>query len=160
MGEFTADEIKRLRELLEIDAIRKTRFLYSQLIDTGRTDELANLFTKDAVCDFGPYGRWEGRDTIGANYREIDPGSPFATMHSTTNHWVELTGLDTAVGRSYLIDVVADKKPEENPIVWLGIYDEDYTKIDGHWLISRCRLQFMWPERHLTDGFPGPFPPN
>ena len=42
----------------------------------------------------------------------------------------------------------------------LGVYDEDYVKVDGAWKIAECRLQFIWPERNTSDGYPGPFPPT
>ncbi|MGI9323882.1 MAG: nuclear transport factor 2 family protein [Pseudomonadales bacterium] len=158
---FTAEEVQRLRRLLEIEAIRETKIKYAQLMDGRRVDDLANLFTEDALCEFGPYGQWRSRETIRTNYQEVFSGDSallFGSLHNTPNHWVELTGPTTATGRSYLIDVITNKPPEENPIVWFGIYDEDYEKVDGQWLISRCSLQFLWPERNLTDGFGGEFP--
>lgn len=160
---FTDEEIARLRELLEIDAIRKTKMLYSQLMDSRETDALADIFTEDALCEFGPYGKWEGRETIRKNYHEVLNGTikiPFGAMHNTNNHWVELTSATTAVGRSYLIDVVTHTPADENPIVWFGLYDESYRKVDGQWQISRCTLQFFWPERHITGDFPEPYPPG
>ena len=43
---FSSEEIKKLRELLEIEAIRKVRLLYSQLLDSGEIDALVALFTE------------------------------------------------------------------------------------------------------------------
>ena len=41
-----------------------------QAMDSGQIDALGDIFTEDAVCEFGPeYGNWEGRETIRANYR-------------------------------------------------------------------------------------------
>lgn len=157
MEPLTGEEIAKLRELLEIEAIRKTRLHYSHLMDTGRIDELAEIFTEDAVCEFGPYGTWQGRETIRANYHAIETGPPFMAMHVTCDHWVELTGPDTAVGRAYLLEPMTSKAAEDNPFIYLGLYDESYRKVGGRWLIERCSLQFFWPERHLTEGFPGPF---
>ena len=68
---FTDGEIKELRELLEKEKIRKLKQLYSHLMDSHQIDALADIFTEDAVCEFGPeYGNWEGRETIRTNYRE------------------------------------------------------------------------------------------
>ena len=47
---FTSEEIKKLRELLEVEAIRKVRVLYSQLLDGGEIDALAAIFTEDVRC--------------------------------------------------------------------------------------------------------------
>ncbi len=148
-----------IEDLLEIEAIRKQRVLYSYYLDAGELEKLVDLFTDDAICEFGPYGVWEGKATIYKNYevveRPILEKGPFQSLHANTNHWVELTGPDTAVGRVYLIDLAVGRGEDENPLIWLGLYDEAYRKVDGAWKISRSSLQFMWPKRHLTEGFPG-----
>ena len=164
--EFSADEIKELRRLLEIEKIRHVKNLYSQLMDSRDIDGLAAIFSKDAVCQFGPYGEWHGRDEIHKNYKQVfESGgetSPekYAGFHVTSNHWIEMTGPDTAVGRSYLIDTVHEPDPRTNPIIWLGLDDEEYKKEDGEWKISKCALQFLWPQRMTSEGWPGPFPPK
>lgn len=159
--DFTADEITRLRTLLTEDDIRKVKLLYSQLMDAGRIDDLAQLFTDDAVCVFGKYGEWNGRDEIRTNFAAVDRdghrGIPFYAVHATTNHWVELTGPDTAIGRSYLIDLVTDTPADGEPIVWIGAYDETYRRVDGSWLIERCVLQFLWPKKDVSADFTEPF---
>lgn len=148
-----------IEELLDIESIRKTRNLYSYYLDAGDLDALVDLFTEDAVCEFGPYGVWEGKATIRANYEVVErpmiEKGGFQTLHANTNHWVELTGADTGVGRVYLIDLMLDGDADKNPMVWLGLYDEAYRKVDGKWKISRSSLQFLWPKRHVTEGFPG-----
>ena len=160
---FTSEEIKKLRELLEVEAIRKVRVLYSQLLDGGEIDALAAIFTKDALCEFGPYGEWQGRETIRANYQQVFREQIkyiFGSLHNTGNHWVELTSPSAAVGRIYLIDALTHTDPAANPIEWFGVYDDAYEKIDGAWLIKRMSLQFLWPQRQLTERFPEPFPPK
>ena len=133
-------------------------------MDAGRIDELAELFTEDAVCVFGTFGEWHGRDEIRANFAAVDRehhGSvPFHAMHATTDHWVEVIGPDTAIGRSYLIDLITEKAPDEQPIVVLGTYDETYRKVDGAWLVERCVLQFLWPNKQVSDDFTEPFGPQ
>ncbi|MCP5182195.1 MAG: nuclear transport factor 2 family protein [Pseudomonadales bacterium] len=160
---LSAEEIRALRRQLDIEAIRKVKMLYSQYMDSGRIDDLAELFTEDAVCEFGPeYGNWVGRETIRTNYKNVitPPGAiTFNAMHNICNHWVELTGEATAQGRSYLIDVMTQTPPDQMPIVWFGVYDEAYEKVGGKWLIARCSLQFFWPRRMETEGFvAGKFP--
>jgi hypothetical protein len=144
--------------LLEIEAIRKLRTLYSYYLDAGELTALVDLFADDAVCEFGPYGTWTGKKMIGENYAKvmapmIEKGG-FQSLHANTNHWIELTGEQSAVGRVYLVDL-ATGDPGANPLIWLGIYDEVYSKLDGSWKMQRSGLQFMWPQRHLTEGFPG-----
>ncbi len=159
MSQLTEKEIERLREMIEIDDIKHTKLLYSHLMDTARFDDLSEIFTEDAVCEFGHYGTWEGRETIRKNYHQIEEGMPaFGAMHGTCDHLVELTGPDTATGRSYLFEPSTQKEASENPFIYLGVYDEEYRKVDGKWLVSLCTLHFFWPERNLTGDFPGAFP--
>jgi ketosteroid isomerase-like protein len=160
---FTSEEIKKLRELLEVEAVRKVRNLYSHLLDSGDIDALAAIFTEDAQCEFGPYGEWQGRETIRTSYQQVfrdEIKQTFGSMHNTGNHWVELTSPTTAVGRIYLIDALTHRDPAGNPFEWLGVYDDAYEKVGGAWLIKRMSLQFLWPKRQMTDGFPGLFPPK
>ena len=158
-GPFTAEEIRELRTLLEIEKIRKVKLLYSQLMDSRDVDGLAEIFAEDAVCEFGPYGTWRGRDEIRANYHEVFKDAiPYDGIHATTNQWVELTGPATAASRTYLIDVVHEPDPRTNPVIWYGLYDEVFGKIDSEWKITRCSLEFLWPKRMVSEGWPGPFP--
>ena len=146
---FTPDEIEELRTLLEVEKIKKTKLLYSQLMDSRDIDGLAEIFADDAVCEFGPeYGVWKGKEEIRTNYkgvfnaeREGADAVLYGGFHVTTNQWVELTGPDTAVSRTYLIDTVHEPDPRTNPIIWLGLYDEDYVKVNGDWKIKRSTLQ-------------------
>ena len=160
MADFSTKEISELRELLEKEKIRKLKHLYSHLMDSGQIDALADIFTEDAVCEFGPeYGNWEGRETIRANYHGVFDGQiPFNVMHHITNHYVEITGPNTANGRSYLLDVATSVESKEQPIVWFGLYDEDYRKVESEWKISKCSLQFLWPQRMTMPGLETPYP--
>jgi ketosteroid isomerase-like protein len=160
-GPFTAEEISELRELLDVEKIRKVKLLYSQLMDSRDIDGLADLFAEDAICEFGPYGTWHGREQIRTNYHEVfKAGLPYGGIHVTTNQWVEMTSGSTAVSRTYLIDVVHEPDPRTNPVIWYGLYDEAFVKTEGQWLIERCSLQFLWPKRLVSEGWPGPFPPR
>lgn len=159
MAQLTDEELQKVRQMIEIDEIKRTKLLYSHLMDTVRIDDLAEIFTEDAICEFGAFGTWEGRETIRANYHEVEKDvPPFGAMHGTCDHLVELTGPDTARGRSYLFEPATSKSADENPFIYLGVYDEEYRKVEGKWLIARCTLQFFWPERQLTGDFPGDFP--
>ena len=157
---FTPEEIKELRTLLDVEKIRKIKLLYSQLMDSRDIDALVEILSDDAVCEFGPYGVWNGKAEIHAGWKEVFKDAvPYAGFHITTNQWVELTGPDSAVSRSYLIDTVHEPDPRSNPIVWLGLYDEKFEKRNGEWKMTHCALQFLWPQRNVSEGWPGAFPP-
>jgi len=162
-AQFSDEEIKRLRDLLEVDEIKKLGTLYSQLMDHHYLDALVDLFTEDAICEFGPRGTWHGRSEIRANYPKVwesNGGLEFASMHANSHHWVELTGPKSAVGRRYLLDVTTRRPTAEVPFICFGLYDESYEKVTGAWKLARVSLQYFWPERQLTEGFPGQFPPG
>ena len=117
MSSLTEQEILKLRELLEIEEIKRTRLLYTHLMDAKRLDDLANIFTEDAVCEFGPFGSWSGRDVIRKNYHAVEKDlDNFYAMHGTCDHLVELTSPDTARGRAYLFEPVTEKSADENPL--------------------------------------------
>ena len=158
---FTNEELGRLRRLIDEDDIRKLGSMFYQYLDHGYDARLAELFTEDVVCEFGPYGVWEGLETVMENFygvREQLGGTPPVTLHAGGHHWIAFQDRDHATGRRQLLDFMVDKKPDENPLLWLALYDEEYRRVDGNWKIARTSVQFLWPERHVTDGFPGDFP--
>jgi ketosteroid isomerase-like protein len=148
-----------LEELLEIESIKQTRTLGARHLDAGDWDALADLYTSDARCEFGPYGTWEDQSTFARLFREAEAPfvkvGPYSNLHVIVNHVVELTSPDTATGMLYLLDFVTGDmmRASGNPLYWLGIYDEEYRKVDGRWKIARQSLNFIWPERTLNDGF-------
>ncbi len=142
-----------VEELLEIEAIKQMRYLYSHYYDGNMLDELVDLFTDDAVCEYGPAfgGNWTGKEEIRARYHEFLIGSGRAVhsqMHAVTNPWIRLLGDDRANGRWYQLNLnVAEGA--ENPLTLFGIYDDVYRKVDGAWKIELTRIDFLWPRREF-----------
>ena len=58
-------------DLVEIEAIKRVRSLYCHHFDSNDIDRLADLFTEDAVCEFGKLfgGDWVGREQIRRRFR-------------------------------------------------------------------------------------------
>lgn len=147
-----------LDELLTIEEIRNLRIGYAAHFDAHELDALMELFTDDAVCEFGAgYGNWKGRDEIRTNYKGAMEhiGKPFDAIHVITNPWIKVTGPTTAVGRWYLTDCAIRQAPitglttrggHDNPLLYLGIYEDEYRKVNGKWLISHVKLHFLWPD--------------
>ncbi len=139
-----------LEELLEKETIKELRIKYCHYFDGKMIAELADLFTDDAICEFGPDfgGDWVGKDQIGANfavYAEME-GLPFGVLHSVTNPLITLIDGTTANGRWYLHDLNTTEGVE-NPLILYGVYDDVYKKISGEWKIYRTRIDFLWPKR-------------
>lgn len=149
-----------LETLLNKQEITELRLGYAAHIDRRDFDSLEALFTEDAVCDFGPsFGApWVGRSQIRANYESVmaSAGGEFDALHVVTNPWITLDGADTAHGRWYLLDLLTRQKPvtgmetpggHANPLLFLGIYEDDYRRVDGVWKIAHVRLHILWPQR-------------
>ena len=156
LEQFSAEEIRELRALLEIEKIRTLRMQYSHFMDSRQLPALVGLFADDALCEFGPYGNWSGIEAIAAGFNNEFKDTldqPFWSMHSNTNHQVKITGPDSAEGTVYLLDIATDRKPDENPFLWLALYDEAYVKIDGQWKVKRTSIHFLWPEKHIDTSF-------
>ena len=142
-----------IEELLEIEAIRKLRVLYSHYFDGKRVDDLADLFCDDAVCEFGAEfgGDWIGKDAIRANFTRFArvEGPEYGVLHAVTNPLVRLIDSTTAHGRSYLLDLNTTEGVE-NPLILFGIYDDLYKKIGADWKFHRTRIDFLWPKRRYV----------
>ena len=141
-----------LEELLEKETIKELRIMYSHYFDGKDVDALTDLFTDDAVCEFGPDygGDWVGKEQIRANFATYaaQEGPPFAVLHAVTNPWIRLIDETTANGRWYLHDLFT-REGADSPLGLYGIYDDVYKKVDGRWLIHRTRIDFLWPKRQF-----------
>jgi hypothetical protein len=139
-----------VQRLIEIEAIKDVRIMYSHHFDGQRIDELVDLFTEDAVCEFGGAygGDWVGKVQIKRNFARFvaGEGSEHSVMHAVTNPWIRLDADDRARGRWYLLDL-RTTPGVDNPLILFGIYDDLYHKVDGRWLIHRTRIDFLWPQR-------------
>ena len=148
-----------IEELLEIEEIKKLRSQYSHFYDANRLDDLVNLFTEDATCEWDAShgGCWVGKEQIRANYERYFKefgNKEWIVMHAVTNPWIELTGPDSAEGRFFMLDFNFCGLTED-PLGCIGVYDDAYKKIDGTWKIHRTRLDFLYPDRIVTGGIPG-----
>jgi hypothetical protein len=151
---------EEIKKLLTLEEIKKLRTLYSHYLDSNNMDGLLSLFTKEAICQTDRE-TWRGHEEIKQGlslaFIEFDKekrGSyPF--LHAVTNQWVEITGIDIAQGRCYLIDFATARTPEENALLLLGIYADEYKFIGGKWYIDRSRLDLIWPKRNGGGGYPG-----
>ena len=141
-----------VEELCELEEIKNLRYLYSHYYDGQRVDELAALFTEDAVCEFGEAygGDWVGREQIHANYAKFAEGEgpEYGVLHAVTNPWIQLVDSETATGRWYLLDL-RTTEGVENPLILFGIYDDLYKKTAAGWRIQRTRIDFLWPRREF-----------
>ncbi|MFM0616309.1 nuclear transport factor 2 family protein [Paraburkholderia nemoris] len=150
----------RIEKLLDLEEIRGLRIKYGHFLDSNSIDELGLIFAPDAICDVGQ-GPWVGRQAILTGLEQafiaydLEKHGSYPFLHAVTNHWVEFIDKDTAQGRCYLLDLQTIAKPERDPWILLGMYADEYRRIDGQWYISRSRLDVAWPERNVGGGHPG-----
>lgn len=146
----------KLQALLDREAIRALRIRYSSHLDRNTIGKLDEVFSSDAVVEV-TVGRMEGLDAIRAGLKDAyaqfdrDGRAHYPFLHAITNHAIELTGPDSATGRCYLLDWETASKPDPNPLLLLGVYDDEYRRIDGEWRITRSRLDVVWPVERATS---------
>ena len=147
---------KRIQGLEDLEAIKKLKARYAQLADEkysdgmpkgekdleGIANEMTQLFTEDAVWDGGRFGGiLKGRKEIykrfkGANFN-------FAIHYFVMPH-ITING-DRAKGRWYMWE--AATLTDGTPVWIAGFEDDEYTKINGQWLMSYLKftLVFLTP---------------
>ena len=133
------------QQAADIVEICQLKSAYSWHYDTPDLDALVDLFTDDAVCDFGPYGRWEGKAEIREGFKQNikDPSELVRYVHNTTNPLIDVDG-ETAKGRWYLLDHVLNYDDKSDPMKIMAIYNEKYVKKDGSWKILHSHIEFVW----------------
>lgn len=143
---------QEIKALSDREAIRNLRTLYAHHLDSNNIAALDEVFSNDAVVDV-TVGKMEGIDAIRAGLADAytlydrDNQGRFPFLHAIANHWIKLTGPDSAVGKCYLLDFETASKPDPNPLLLLGLYTDDYQRINGEWRITRTSLEVVWPER-------------
>jgi uncharacterized protein (TIGR02246 family) len=132
-----------LRQLLDIEEIKRLKARYFRLMDTKRWEEYALVFAKDAVMEV-PEANVEnhGREAIVRGVSTVLEG--VRTAHHGHMPEIELTGPDTARGVWAMFDYVEfppTKSGERMGLKGYGHYHEEYVREDGEWRIARLRLE-------------------
>jgi hypothetical protein len=144
---------KNIGRLLDIESIKNLRIRYTHALDSNNVDDAVAVFSEDAFCqtDRDP---WIGKAAIKqglkkafVDYDSRNYGSyPF--MHVVSNHLIELKNENKATGKCYLVDTITQRDKGVSPLLLLGVYMDEYEKIDGQWLIVKSNLNVNWPERN------------
>ena len=116
-------------------AIADLQYDYCRFIDEMALDELAALFTEDAVTDYGPEERFRatGRDAI---RRSLERMWRFArTSHHLSNVQVWLDGPDEARGISYVIGW--HEQTDGTEALVYARYHNRFSLTEDGWRIAR-----------------------
>ena len=141
---MTLEDIdRRLRAIEDIEEIKRLKARYCSYCDDNYdADNIASLFTEDAIWDGGIRGRAEGRDEIRNFFIRASHRLPFA-VHMVMNPIIEVDG-DSAKGIWYLFQ--ACTYAEGDQAVWGSArYDEEYVRLEGEWKFRNLKLtSFFW----------------
>ena len=136
---MSADD--RLKTLEDRVRLRELKYEYCYQLDNENIAEWADLFTSDATLDFGPIGRFEGREAIEDFGNEVIDEYFTFMRHFVHNPVLEIDG-DEATGVWYL----------EGPMVthdgtaqWSqGTETETYERVDGEWKFASIEGDFSY----------------
>jgi hypothetical protein len=133
----------------ELEAIRHTFAAYNTAGDRMKLGDLAATFTEDGVLET-PTSTLRGRAGIAAGLGggrrapalpEIAAPAarrPTFVRHHLTTSLLDLTGPDTAEGRTYFI-VFTDVGPDH-----AGFYADKLRKVEGAWLFEHRKVMIDW----------------
>ena len=138
------DELRAiLTELRDIEAIKRLKARYCHFVDAGRWGDLARLFTEDAVCDYGFFGLYKGREEIvNKFFGELVSSASSFNAHMVHNPIIDLHG-DTASGAWYLT-AHTTIQPTNQAVLVMGIYRDEFKRVDGKWKFTAVRFEFKY----------------
>jgi len=147
-------------ELLAREEIRELRVAYSTGYDEMDEAKVRANFIDEVVCDYPEAfgGQYRGVDSVVQLFRDnwVHAEHPYDTVHFIGNHTIEMTGPDTARGQCMLLDWVmrheagSPSRPrggDDNPLLLIGRYEDEYVRHDGKWKFARIKLTTTWPDR-------------
>lgn len=131
-----------VRELLDIEEIKRVHAKYAYHVDSQEWDQVVELFTEDAVADWGgSRGRFEGKEEIARFFKENVSRSATMLRHMMIQPLIEVEG-DRAKARLYLFSVGTYKLPQGDTAMWTqGEYRNELVRQGGRWRISRLNFE-------------------
>lgn len=121
----------RIKNLEDIEAIRRLKGKFAYFADTKNLQEFMKLVADDAVWEFGPLGRYEGKEEILRFSRDVTLDTYSFMLHHFYNVSIDVKG-DTATGIWYFLVPATNRKEERAE--WLGgMYKETYIRVNGEW---------------------------
>lgn len=130
-----------IARLVDIEALRQLKARYCYLVDEANWDELEGLWTENAVCDYGFFGRYEGRKPImDSFFRGLVASASTFNAHLLHNPVVEVEGNlahaswyftahTTVGGRAFWV---------------MGKYRDRYARVQGEWKIASIVVEFKY----------------
>lgn len=139
----------RILRLEDIEEIRRLRMQYHNFTNDGQWDRFTELFTDDALIDFGYISKAEGTEQIRELYLRI-PRNLDLVKQFIHNHMVDVDG-DRASGVSYLD---ARYAAGGDSVMVAAKFMEQYRRTPEGWKISEMLLE-MYFSVPITQGWAG-----
>jgi len=132
--------------LADVECIRRTIILYSQLMDDMRFEEWADLFTEDAEFWSIPAHHLPGGQEImkivgrnrivetikGVEQKMIAQGG---AIHFSASPLIDIHGM---TAKAWWDFIIVHAKPEGTELPFCGRYYSDFAKgVDGRWRFTR-----------------------
>lgn len=138
-----SDLAKTIYELKDIEDIKQLKARYCHLVDTAAWDALDLLWAEDAICDYGFFGRFEGRAQIMESFfRGLVASVSSFNAHMLHNPIVAIDG-DCAAGFWYL-SAHTTIQPH-NQAMWVqGFYRDKFVRLDERWKIAEIKVEFRY----------------
>ena len=131
------------------------RYLFA--IDYSDWDAYVATFAEDGELEFAS-GKSKGRDAIRqavtsfaqriGEFYHTEDGKPAKLRHVILQSSIRVEG-DRAWARSQWVEMANDGPGDTLKMGTFGIYEDEFSKVDGRWLISKRRvLNEFIPNRH------------
>ena len=125
---------------LDRQDIQELIYKYCYYFDRNQPEELSQLFSIDAVVDYGPeVANLIGRKQI---FEMVSKGLSetfLATSHHISNILISFKSESSASSISYLYAWHKYRSKEEIGHLWGG-YEHEFLKIEGKWFIKNLKL--------------------
>jgi uncharacterized protein (TIGR02246 family) len=141
----------------DIDAMQAERecerlvYRYAWFVDSGEAAAIADLFVDDGTWAAGGGEAMRGRDGIRTGFEARQAVARRQSRHVMTNVLIDVTGLDTATGRAYLVNFrhdsptgVAEKPAPADVPKYVGEYHLTFRRVDGAWLFQSLDLDLAF----------------
>lgn len=145
--------MRKIIALEDLEKIKQLQYRYLNGINNIAWGEVLDCFTEDAVVEIGRFGRLEGKAQFRSLFEKELPKRHVGKEGNFEVHPIIMLNGDKAQGTWLMYVLHADPESWE-PRPWSqGIYDMEYTKVEGEWKIShlkwRCRLGGPPPYKHF-----------
>ena len=134
---------ERIRILEDKDAIMKTKCRYLTGCDTSNWDMVMSTFAKECTADLRPFGLCETRAGVNHFFTKHIPSVLPFMLHRITNVVIDVLDETHAKLNCYFDVPCTDGEPNK-AVTITGIYNNDFIKEDGEWLIKSLNCTFIY----------------